>query len=156
MGCYAHLIYSCADNTNDIRQQNTRPALSLREALCPNKASKKDHLIYHNIRYSKVVPSCVLLFRPCRLPNTSPNFSLREAWRFLISYAASIWAQCSRSSKLGCVHPGNYQLESNQERHYKATLESNQKHKGPYLWAFVLLIRFKFSEKDSGCYSGNF
>src|SRR5699024_12484773 len=39
-------------------------------------------------------PSCALLFRPCRLPDTCPPFSLREAWRFLIAHAVGISARC--------------------------------------------------------------
>ncbi|EED0462757.1 hypothetical protein IIP33_004606 [Escherichia coli] len=30
-------------------------------------------------RFPLVAPSCALLFRPCRLPDTCPPFSLREA-----------------------------------------------------------------------------
>ncbi|MBA1814513.1 hypothetical protein G9H23_26745, partial [Escherichia coli] len=34
------------------------------------------------------------MFRPCRLPDTCPPFSLREAWRFLIAHAVGISARC--------------------------------------------------------------
>ncbi len=45
-------------------------------------------------RFPLVAPSCALLFRPCRLPDTCPPFSLREAWRFLIAHAVGISVQC--------------------------------------------------------------
>ena len=45
-------------------------------------------------RFPLVAPSCALLFRPCRLPDTCPPFSLREAWRFLIAHAVGISARC--------------------------------------------------------------
>jgi hypothetical protein len=45
-------------------------------------------------RFPLEAPSCALLFRPCRLPDTSPPFSLREAWRFLIAHAVGISARC--------------------------------------------------------------
>ncbi|HAJ8285982.1 TPA: hypothetical protein H5190_005320, partial [Escherichia coli] len=41
-------------------------------------------------RFPLEAPSCALLFRPCRLPDTCPPFSLREAWRFLIAHAVGI------------------------------------------------------------------
>ncbi|EEZ9817643.1 TPA: hypothetical protein JL064_004862 [Escherichia coli] len=34
------------------------------------------------------------MFRPCRLPDTCPPFSLREAWRFLIAHAVGISVRC--------------------------------------------------------------
>ncbi len=43
---------------------------------------------------SPEAPSCALLFRPCRLPDTCPPFSLREAWRFLIAHAVGISVRC--------------------------------------------------------------
>ena len=56
-------------------------------------------------RFPLEAPSCALLFRPCRLPDTCPPFSLREAWRFLIAHAvgssvrgrsfAPSWAVCT-------------------------------------------------------------
>lgn len=45
-------------------------------------------------RFPLEAPSCALLFRPCRLPDTCPPFSLREAWRFLIAHAVGISARC--------------------------------------------------------------
>lgn len=45
-------------------------------------------------RFPLVAPSCALLFRPCRLPDTCPPFSLREAWRFLIAHAVGISVRC--------------------------------------------------------------
>ena len=45
-------------------------------------------------RFPLVAPSCALLFRPCRLPDTCPPFSLRETWRFLIAHAVGISARC--------------------------------------------------------------
>ena len=45
-------------------------------------------------RFPPEAPSCALLFRPCRLPDTSPPFSLREAWRFLIAHAVGISVRC--------------------------------------------------------------
>ena len=45
-------------------------------------------------RFPPEAPSCALLFRPCRLPDTCPPFSLREAWRFLIAHAVGISARC--------------------------------------------------------------
>ncbi len=45
-------------------------------------------------RFPLEAPSCALLFRPCRLPDTSPPFSLREAWRFLIAHAVGISVRC--------------------------------------------------------------
>ncbi|VDM22420.1 unnamed protein product [Wuchereria bancrofti] len=57
-------------------------------------------------RFPLEAPSCALLFRPCRLPDTCPPFSLREAWRFLIAHAPD-----------RCALSGNYRLESNPVRH---------------------------------------
>ena len=45
-------------------------------------------------RFPLEAPSCALLFRPCRLPDTCPPFSLRETWRFLIAHAVGISARC--------------------------------------------------------------
>lgn len=45
-------------------------------------------------RFPPEAPSCALLFRPCRLPDTCPPFSLREAWRFLIAHAVGISVRC--------------------------------------------------------------
>ncbi|HAX4240204.1 TPA: hypothetical protein JZE41_004567, partial [Escherichia coli] len=45
-------------------------------------------------RFPLEAPSCALLFRPCRLPDTCPPFSLREAWRFLIAHAVGISVRC--------------------------------------------------------------
>ncbi|EGZ1510215.1 hypothetical protein FAV02_004954 [Escherichia coli] len=45
-------------------------------------------------RFPLEAPSCALLFRPCRLPDTWPPFSLREAWRFLIAHAVGISVRC--------------------------------------------------------------
>ena len=45
-------------------------------------------------RFPLVAPSCALLFRPCRLPDTCPPFSLREAWRFLIAHSVGISVRC--------------------------------------------------------------
>ncbi|HBA6387376.1 TPA: hypothetical protein J2F92_004793 [Escherichia coli] len=45
-------------------------------------------------RFPLEAPSCALLFRPCRLPDTCPPFSLQEAWRFLIAHAVGISARC--------------------------------------------------------------
>ena len=45
-------------------------------------------------RFPPEAPSCALLFRPYRLPDTCPPFSLREAWRFLIAHAVGISVRC--------------------------------------------------------------
>lgn len=45
-------------------------------------------------RFPLEAPSCALLFRPCRLPDTCSPFSLREAWRFLIAHAVGISVRC--------------------------------------------------------------
>lgn len=80
-------------------------------------------------RFPLEAPSCALLFRPCRLPDTCPPFSLREAWRFLIAHAVGISARCRSfaPSWAVCTNPpvqpdrcalsGNYRLESNPVRH---------------------------------------
>ncbi|VDA52574.1 hypothetical protein BANRA_04906 [Escherichia coli] len=83
-------------------------------------------------RFPLEAPSCALLFRPCRLPDTCPPFSLREAWRFHSSrcwYLGSVWSfapswavheppvQPDR-----CALSGNYRLESNPVRHDLAPL----------------------------------
>ncbi|EFE70171.1 LOW QUALITY PROTEIN: conserved hypothetical protein, partial [Streptomyces viridosporus ATCC 14672] len=75
-------------------------------------------------RFPLEAPSCALLFRPCRLPDTCPPFSLREAWRFLIAHAVvsqfgvvvrSSWAVCTNppvQPRPLRPYPGNYRLES--------------------------------------------
>ncbi len=80
-------------------------------------------------RFPLEAPSCALLFRPCRLPDTCPPFSLREAWRFLIAHAVGIsvrcrsfapsWAVCTNPPVQPdrCALSGNYRLESNPVRH---------------------------------------
>ena len=58
-------------------------------------------------RFPLVAPSCALLFRPCRLPDTCPPFSLREAWRFLIAHAVGIsaWCRSFAPSWAVCTNP---------------------------------------------------
>ena len=58
-------------------------------------------------RFPLEAPSCALLFRPCRLPDTCPPFSLREAWRFLIAHAVGIsaWCRSFAPSWAVCTNP---------------------------------------------------
>lgn len=80
-------------------------------------------------RFPLEAPSCALLFRPCRSPDTSPPFSLREAWRFLIAHAVGIsircrsfapsWAVCTNPpfSPTAAPYPVTIVLSPTRKRH---------------------------------------
>ncbi len=70
-----------------------RPLTSITKSTLKSEVAKPDRTIKIPC-VSPEAPSCALLFRPCRLPDTSPPFSLREAWRFLIAHAVGISVRC--------------------------------------------------------------
>ncbi len=71
-----------------------RPLTSITKPTLKSEVAKPDRTIKIPVRFPLEAPSCALLFRPCRLPDTCPPFSLRETWRFLIAHAVGISARC--------------------------------------------------------------